>query len=315
MSVYPKLSLAFLSLLFMSESVTDGGGVMAGMPPLWPKPYDISYGNVDTIVSTGSFQFITIPASPSTTCPQTIWNATISRFTSTIRGNSVAFAPYVRPLNATRLNLQAPTGSSTSSPTISSITIHVPSLCDTMPTLDTDESYSLNISTSNATITASSIFGAMHGLTSFVQLLNNINGTTYINQLPIAVKDAPAYKWRGVLLDTGRNFLSVPTMKLQLDGMALNKLNVFHWHATDSQSWPLVSSKYPELTQYGAYPSQVYTAADVQDIIQYAATLGIRVVLEIDSPNHIAAIAPSHPDYVTCYNQLPWETVANEPPR
>jgi hypothetical protein len=49
------------------------------------------------------------------------------------------------------------------------------------------------------------------------------------------VFDAPRFIWRGVLLDVGRHFFSVPFVMKLLDLMALYKMNRFHWHLTEDQ--------------------------------------------------------------------------------
>lgn len=54
------------------------------------------------------------------------------------------------------------------------------------------------------------------------------------------------------------------------------QINTFHWHITDSQSFPLEVAQYPELVINGAYsPQEVYTASDVQYIVQYAAAVRV----------------------------------------
>jgi hexosaminidase len=46
------------------------------------------------------------------------------------------------------------------------------------------------------------------------------------------VEDSPAYPHRGLLIDTSRNFITVPTIKQIISAMSYDKLNVFHWHIT-----------------------------------------------------------------------------------
>ena len=68
-----------------------------------------------------------------------------------------------------------------------------------------------------------------------------------------------------------------------LDGMSMVKLNVFHWHITDSQSWPLDLASYPELAKAGAYSlSRKYTEDDIKDLVQYAG--GVRPVSALETP-------------------------------
>lgn len=64
------------------------------------------------------------------------------------------------------------------------------------------------------------------------------------------VKDHPVYKHRGLLLDTSRNFFPIEDIKRTITGMAAAKMNVFHWHVTDSHSFPLESTRVPQLTRY-----------------------------------------------------------------
>ena len=69
----------------------------------------------------------------------------------------------------------------------------------------------------------------------------------------VLITDKPKYPYRGILLDTSRNFYSVASIKRIVDGLSYSKLNVLHWHINDQQSFPFVSERVPNLTSYGAY--------------------------------------------------------------
>lgn len=80
------------------------------------------------------------------------------------------------------------------------------------------------------------------------------------------------------MLDTSRNYFSIETIKRTIVGMAHSKLNRFHWHITDSQSFPYKSDAYPQLAKYGAYSNkEVYTAKDIQHVAEFARVRGIQV--------------------------------------
>lgn len=178
-----------------------------------------------------------------------------------------------------------------------------------------DESYNLVIPSKGgqATLKAQTWVGALRALETFSQLVEaNQNNELIIHTAYI--EDAPTYGHRGILLDTSRQFYPVSSILKILDAQAYNKMNVFHWHATDSQSWPLYFESHPELSNKGAYSAkETYSRSDVKEIIAYAEGLGIRVILEIDMPAHTASIGESHPDLLICADQF-WAAYAVEPP-
>ena len=102
--------------------------------------------------------------------------------------------------------------------------------------------------------------------------------------------------------------------------MAYNKMNVFHWHISDSQSFPLYLNSEPRLATYGAYgPDFVYTENDVIDIRKYAHYRGIRILIEVDVPAHAGRGWEWGPDakmgdLAICVGQEPWTTFCGEPP-
>lgn len=96
--------------------------------------------------------------------------------------------------------------------------------------------------------------------------------------------------------------------------MSISKLNVFHWHITDSHSFPYESEAFPELSNKGSYSGKVYTKDDIFEIIGFAQELGIRVIPEFNVPSHTRSIALSHPELIVCKDIEPSATFCAEPP-
>ncbi|KAI3935956.1 hypothetical protein MKX01_021907 [Papaver californicum] len=182
-----------------------------------------------------------------------------------------------------------------------------------------DESYILTIPTiGSANLTALTVWGAMRGLETFSQL---VWGYPLLVGTGLYVSDWPIFGHRGVMLDTSRNYYGVDDIIRTVEAMSANKLNVFHWHITDSHSFPLVLPSEPELARKGSYgPEMQYSPADVQKIVEIGFQHGVRVLPEIDMPGHTGSWAEAYPEIVTCANMcwLPsgstWEDrLASEP--
>lgn len=159
----------------------------------------------------------------------------------------------------------------------------------------TDESYQLSISVAaGVVVRASNVFGAVQALNSLQQMVErreepvgaDITASStpvtvlQIRGLPWEIVDKPRFSHRGVLVDTARHFLPLPTLYQFVDAMPMSKLNVLHLHLVDSQSFPFAS----ESTKLGigAYsPRQVYTPKQLRSLVGFARDRGVRIVVEV----------------------------------
>ncbi|CAJ0582135.1 unnamed protein product, partial [Mesorhabditis spiculigera] len=176
--------------------------------------------------------------------------------------------------------------------TLTSVQIDVTSGCPTgVPSLSMDETYTVSITTPNGIgiIQAKEVWGALRAMETFSHLVYLPKDNVYMVRTA-NITDGPRFPWRGVMIDSSRHFLPISTLLQNLDVMAQNKMNVFHWHLVDSEAFPYPSLKYPDLTSKGAYsPKHQYSVADVKKVIDYARLRGIRVVAEFDTPGHTGA--------------------------
>ena len=177
-----------------------------------------------------------------------------------------------------------------------------------------DAGYRIVLGNQGIQVTARTPRGAFYGGVTLWQLLTPPGWTRGAPAEVAAgvIDDHPRLAWRALLLDSGRHFQSVAEIKQLIDWMSLDKLNVLLWHLTEDQGWRLEIPKYPALTKTGACRKAegldleltgaadkpycgFYTAAEVRDIVNYAAARFVTVVPGIDLPGHSQAAVATYP--------------------
>ena len=160
-------------------------------------------------------------------------------------------------------------------------------------TVDARESYQLTINHGKIVLTSEGQAGVLHGFATLLQLARITPGGLSFRD--VSISDAPRFRWRGLMIDVARHFMSVAALHRQIDAMELTKLNVLHLHLNDGAAFRVESHLFPRLHMIGAH-GQYYTQEDIRALVRYAADRGVRIVPEFDVPGHAMAILEAYPD-------------------
>ena len=129
----------------------------------------------------------------------------------------------------------------------------------------------------------------------------------------VAIQDAPAFEYRGLMIDVARHFQPISFLKKLVDMMAMQKMNRLHLHLVDDQGWRIEIKKYPKLTAVGGkrngtlvdkYPGKgndnkpyegYYTQTQIKELVAYASKKFITIIPEIELPGHSSAAIAAYP--------------------
>jgi hexosaminidase len=189
------------------------------------------------------------------------------------------------------------------------------------------EGYELTVAPDSVVVRAPNQAGVFYGVQSLLQLFP----PQILSQIPVGgiqwtapcvyIQDQPRFAWRGAMLDVSRHFVDKQEVKRVLDGMALHKLNIFHWHLADDHGWRIQINSWPALTatastntgawrtgiDYGQNPAAstawnsnnkyggYYTQDDIREVVAYAQQRYITIVPEVEFPAHCSAALVSYP--------------------
>ena len=173
-----------------------------------------------------------------------------------------------------------------------------------LPEFARKEAYRLTVKRHKIIIEALTPEGLFRARTSLEQLRES-------GPLPCGrIFDYPRFRHRGMMIDESRSFKGLDFLKKQVDAMAALKLNVLHIHLTDAAGWRLEVPEYPALADSAAWrigksyfdwekagypfagPSDpnayggYYTAAQLKELVAYAAEHYVTVIPEIEMPGH-----------------------------
>ena len=181
---------------------------------------------------------------------------------------------------------------SAKAPNKPTLTVHTDHASKEVQELSEDESYALSVTADGAKIDAPTPLGAMHGLQTFLQLVE-VSPEGFAAPA-VTIQDKPRFPWRGLMIDVARHFIPLDVLKRNLDGLEAVKMNVLHWHLSEDQGFRAESRKFPKLRlgSDGLY----YTQDEIRDLIAYARDRGIRVVPEFDMPGHSSAWFAGYPE-------------------
>src|SRR5262249_2782885 len=131
-----------------------------------------------------------------------------------------------------------------------------------IPSLDENESYTLEVGAERATLHAPTVVGAIRGLETVLQLVTADRRGSYM--AAVTIQDAPRFRWRGLMIDVARHWIPMDVLKRNMDLMAAVKLNVLHLHLTDDQGFRIESKKFPKLHEMGS-DGNFFTQAEMKE--------------------------------------------------
>lgn len=162
------------------------------------------------------------------------------------------------------------------------------------------EGYNIQIDNKGIIVKSSSLNGYIYAIQSLRQIV--VHSSPTIRSFQFAtIEDKPRCKYRSFMLDSGRQYQTMKTIKKYIDLMSLLKMNYFHWHLTEGSGWRIEIKQYPKLTSIGSRVSTgkeqqgYYSQAEVKELVTYAKERGITIIPEIDIPGHSEAALASYP--------------------
>ena len=196
------------------------------------------------------------------------------------------------------------------------------------PAGDRSEAFRLTVTEDGVVVEGGGPAGVFYGVQALLQLLpadvyrrGQVRTDGWV--LPATVvEDAPAFAWRGVMLDVARHFRTKAEVLRLVDQLAVHRINRLHFHLTEDQGWRIEIKRYPRLTEVGSWrtESQVgahvpdadgtlrvagydgrphggfYTQDDIREIVAYAEDRFVTVVPEIETPGHVRAALAAYPE-------------------
>lgn len=177
-----------------------------------------------------------------------------------------------------------------------------------------EQSYALEIAPEGVTISAHGRAGIFYGTRTLLQMLAPADRQA--PALPCGkIVDGPATRLRMLMLDVGRKPFPIETLYDYLRMLGWYKMNVLHLHLSDSSfdghygGFRVQCDTFPGLTSKDCF----YTKAQLRELQDRAAAMGIMVLPEIDMPGHAAPFCLLWPELAWRQNPYGGNLDVNNP--
>lgn len=179
---------------------------------------------------------------------------------------------------------------------------------------DNSEAYKLTVEANKIIINGTTPAGTFYGVQTLRKAMPALANGANVAFPEVEINDAPRFGYRGMMLDVGRHFFTIDSVKRYIDMLAFHNMNRLHWHLTDDQGWRIEIKSYPKLTEVGSIRKETvvghndsgvfdgkqyggyYTQEEAKEIVKYAQDRFITIIPEIDLPGHMSAALASYPE-------------------
>ena len=150
-----------------------------------------------------------------------------------------------------------------------------------------EEGYHLDIA-DQLTLRARTETGLFYGMQTVLQMLQQDPAS---RQLPAGkARDEPRFVHRALMLDAGRRYWQLDTLRRIIRRMSYFKLNMLHLHFCDWRAFRLQSDLYP-----GLAADEAYSKSEIAGLQAFARRCHVTLIPEIDLPSHATAITRYDP--------------------
>lgn len=153
-----------------------------------------------------------------------------------------------------------------------------------------NEAYHLKVTANKINIEATTSQGVYWAMQTLSQLQEKKGNKVTFKGCDIL--DWPAFRVRGYMQDVGRSYISMDELKKEIAILSQYKINVFHWHLTENQSWRLQSKVFPMLNDSvntTRMPGKFYTLDEAKELVAYCKAHHMTLIPEFDMPGHSEA--------------------------
>lgn len=115
----------------------------------------------------------------------------------------------------------------------------------------------------------------------------------FLQKLPLEESDITYQQEERILmLDMGRKYYSMDTIKKLIDSMCLAQFNYLQLHFSENEGFRIECNTAPEIVS-----EQYLTKDEVREIVAYARRSCIEIIPDFDSPGHLKQILKHHPKW------------------